>query len=167
MSANKHCRKIGTKQVIKTRHNWLKPLETINHRLSACSPKTTDTNQFNLFLRELNQHWDTRWDVMLRKKWAQQQFRSHRKKRTVIDNFASSFGKRDEVEIACGNGAFPCNGKRNRSVPVKTFKAAFKRHFTVHEVDACNTSRICPDCNSVLQKVHGKVSSMNLTNSFY
>ena len=91
---------------------------------SRHSPKTTDPEQFDAFLKDYISVYDKLWDLKLMKKWAQESFRVYRKKRKVLDGFFQSMHKKGERKpvIAYGEGGFACHGRGEVSVPTEYVK---------------------------------------------
>ena len=58
--------------------------------------------------------------------------------------------------IAYGSAQFPSNGKGELSVPTVYIKNKAKNFYKVVEVSEWRTSKICPVCDTALQKVYQK-----------
>ena len=122
---------------------------------SRHSPKTTDPEKFDAFLKDYISVYGTLWDLKLKKKWAQESFRVYRKKRKVLDGFFQSMHKKGERKpvIAYGKGGFACNGRGEVSVPTVYVKDKCRQYFETVEVDEFRTSSVCPCCDALLCKV--------------
>ena len=128
---------------------------------SRRSPKTTDPEQFDTFLKDYISVYDKLWDLRLKKKWAQESFRVYRKKRKVLDGFFQSMHKKGERKpvIAYGKGGFASHGRGEVSVPTQYVKDKCSKYFETVEVDEYRTSCVCPCCDNLLCKVTKKIQS--------
>ena len=128
---------------------------------SRHSPKTTDPEQFDAFLKDYISVYDKLWDLKLKKKWAQESFRVYRKKRKVLDGFFQSMHKKGERKpvIAYGKGGFASHGRGEVSVPTEYVKDKCGKYFETVEVDEYRTSCVCPCCDNLLCKVTKKIQS--------
>ena len=145
----------GIKHFNQLSDKWLKPLETENAECSMHSPKTASVAKFDACIATHVSSYAKRWDILFKKKWAQQRFTVYGKKRKVLDGFFQSMHKSGERKpvVVYGAGNFPCCGRGSPSVPTKYTKKTCGRYFETFEVDEFRTSSVCPVCDQVLCKV--------------
>ena len=126
---------------------------------SRHSPKTTDPEQFDAFLKDYISVYDKLWNLKLKKKWAQESLRVYRKKRKVLDGFFQSMHKKGERKpvIAYGKGGFASHGRGEVSVPTEYVKDKCRKYFETVEVDEYRTSCVCPCCDNLLCKVTKRI----------
>ena len=144
---------------------WEKTIREEELTYSRHSPKTTDPEQFDAFLKDYISVYDKLWDLKLKKKWAQESFRVYRKKREVLDGFFQSMHKKGERKpvIAYGKGGFASHGRGEVSVPTEYVKDKCRQYFETVEVDEYRTSCVCPCCDALLCKVTKKIQVVDGT----
>ena len=151
----------GMKRRIRKTAKWEETIREEELVYSRHSPKTTDPEQFDAFLKDYISVYDKLWDLKLKKKWAQESFRVYRKKRKVLDGFFQSMHKKGERKpvIAYGKGGFASHGRGEVSVPTEYVKDKCRKYFETVEVDEYRTSCVCPCCDDLLCKVTKKIQS--------
>ena len=148
----------GMKRTNRRSKKWFEEIKNEESKFSEHSPRTTSSEQFDKFIANYVSVYDKLWDNRFKKKWAQQHFRVHRKKRKVLDGFFQSMHEKGTQKpvIAYGKGGFASGGAGEVSVPTEYVKKKCKQYFDTVEVDEYRTSCVCPCCDALLSKVWKK-----------
>ena len=139
--------------------HWQKNIEKAEDVFKKNSPRTSNLQQWDNFLADYISVYNELWEGKTGKKWGRQRFRIFSLKKKTLDNFFQSMhlpGEKKPV-IAFGAAKFNPNGKNELSAPTTFVSKTCARFFYTKMVDEYNTSKVCPCCNSRIQKVIKKL----------
>lgn len=133
----------GVIQAAKHSQEWLAPLKDEIANLSKHSPKGSGLESYQTFLDVVLGQWDETWNVMLHKKWSNQQLRLYGGKKRVFAAFLNQLESKDKTTVvAYGASKFAPGGKNEVSVPTtRAFKECSYR-FPTFAVDEFRTTKI-------------------------
>jgi hypothetical protein len=134
---------------------WQKHIHSEEQTFSQVSPKTTNPEQWDSFLRNYISVYNKLWEAKTGKKWARARFRVFGLKKKVIDRFFKQMKGPVKPLICFGSAKFKPNGKGELSAPTTSIFKACERRFKVELVDEFRTTRICVDCDHILSPVMG------------
>ena len=135
--------------------NWQKEIENEELKYREISLKTIKEENFIKFIQNYSSVYDNLWENKIQKKRAREKFRVYTLKQKCLDRFFSSFCEEDKTKpiIAYGAAKFSPNGKHELSSPTTSISKKCSQHYKTEFVDEFNTTRICHDCDNLLNKV--------------
>ena len=134
---------------------WQKEIEFEEEMYRLFSLKTTKEDNLIKFMNNYKYIYDKLWECKTQKKWAREKFRVYGLKKKCLDKFFSSLCKRDEKIpiIAYGAAKFKPSSKNQGTSPTTSILKKCNNYYHSEMIDEFNTSRICYDCDNLLNKV--------------
>jgi hypothetical protein len=146
----------GITRANKRNKKWQKQLHEQEQIYANHSIKTVSNEEWELFLQDYISVYQDLWRHKTQKKYARERFRTYILKRKTLDVFFTRFVSKDlpEPDIAYGAAGFKSTGYGELSAPKSSVMERCKKRFRrVGEIDEYRTTKICNDCNNVLQQV--------------
>jgi hypothetical protein len=132
---------------------WQQEIQEEEQVFSRVSPKTTNPVQWDSFLRDYISVYDRLWEVKTGKKWARARFRVFGLKKKALDRFFNRMEGSVKPLICFGSSKFKSNGKGELSAPTTSIFKACERRFKVELIYEFRTTKVCVNCDCVLQPV--------------
>ena len=136
--------------------NWQKQIQEEEQIYAQYSIKTINTETWNLFIDNYISVYNKLWSHKTQQKYGRERFRVYTLKRKTLDIFFNTFLSKNLPipDIAYGSAGFKCNGRNELSAPKSSILERCKKKFEhVKEIDEYRTTKVCRDCNNVLQQV--------------
>lgn len=133
--------------------NWQKEIHVEEEIFSQISPKTTNFQQWDSFLRNYISVYHRLWEVKTGKKWARARFRVFGLKKKVLDRFFNRMEGSVKPIVLYGSAKFKSNGRNEISTPTTSIYKACEKRFKVELVDEFRTTKVCENCNKILSPV--------------
>jgi hypothetical protein len=143
----------GMTKRTKQASNWQKEIQSEEEIFSQVSPKTTNFQQWDSFLKNYISVYDRLWNVKTGKKWARARFRVFGLKKKVLDRFFNRMEGTVKPIILYGASKFKPNGRNELSAPTTSIYKACEKRFKVELIDEFRTTRVCENCDKALSPV--------------
>jgi hypothetical protein len=112
-----------------------------------------NSQNWDSFLRSYLSVYHRLWEFKTRKKWARTRFRVFGLKKKVLDRFFNRMDGPVKPIIMHGSAKFSPNGRSELSAPTTSIYRLCEKRFKVELVDEFRTTKICSNCNHVLNPV--------------
>ena len=132
---------------------WLHDIAEEEKMYSLISPKTSNTQQWDKFLKNMTSIYAKLWEGKTGKKWAREKVRVYGLKRKLIDRFFQRMNGKSKPRILYGSAKFNPNSRNELSAPTTFMSSSCARFFPIRFVDEFYTSKICARCDQLLSPV--------------
>ena len=136
LSRNQYYNDAGMIKARKNTNSWLNQegVKEARDELSNVSSKGDSLSDFIAYMEVVFKHWETNWNEMTKKRWANQRLRLYGGKKRVFANFfnrikkSASAENKSEIYVAYGSAKFASGGKGEISVPTSGAFKECKNH---------------------------------------
>jgi hypothetical protein len=146
----------GMTKARKRNAKWQKQIEREEKIFSTTSPKTSDPNVFDEFLRDYISVYHILWPHKTQAKYSRERFRCYTLKRKTLDLFFNNFSKDKSLPkpyIAYGGAKFSATSRNEISAPTSSMLTRCRNKFPTKIVDEFRTTKVCFDCESVMSPI--------------